>query len=139
MPVSRGIFGRLAEDRNSLAMHKKTLVLGASLKPERYSNMAIQMLRAHGHPVVAHGLRKGRVADVDIQTEPIDEQGVDTITVYLGPANQGHLKEWVRRLKPTRVIMNPGTENPELEQALQKEGPEVIRACTLVLLRSDQI
>ncbi len=43
---------------------KKTLVIGASENPERYSNKAIHMLRGHGHEVVAIGNREGQVDDV---------------------------------------------------------------------------
>ena len=46
--------------------NKKTLVLGASDNPSRYSYLAIQRLRNHGHPVVAIGRRNTKVADVNI-------------------------------------------------------------------------
>ena len=46
-----------------------TLVLGASLNPNRYSNMAIKRLRGNNIPVLAIGLREGKVADVAIQKE----------------------------------------------------------------------
>jgi uncharacterized protein len=38
--------------------------------------------------------------------------------------------------KPARVIFNPGTENPELEEHLAAAGIAVVHACTLVLLRT---
>ena len=44
---------------------KKTLVLGASPNPERYSNRAMLKLRAHGHAVVAVAKRKAIVGDVE--------------------------------------------------------------------------
>ena len=47
---------------------KRTLVLGASLKPERYSNMAIQRLISSNHEVVAYGPKEGTIAGVDIDT-----------------------------------------------------------------------
>ena len=47
----------------------KTLVLGASPNPARYSFLAIEKLRAHQQPVIAVGRRKGNVAGVDISTE----------------------------------------------------------------------
>lgn len=50
-------------------MKKKTLVLGASLNPSRYSNLAIHKLVSSGQPVVAVGLRNGEVAGVNIETE----------------------------------------------------------------------
>src|SRR6516225_3780141 len=50
-------------------LQKKTLILGASDNPVRYSYLALNRLRAHGHPVVAIGKRKVTVKDVSIQTE----------------------------------------------------------------------
>ena len=40
--------------------------------------------------------------------------------------------------RPARVIFNPGTENPELEEKLAAAGIATVRACTLVLLRTGQ-
>ncbi len=37
---------------------KKTLVIGASVKPERYSNKAIHALKKKGHEVVALATKK---------------------------------------------------------------------------------
>ncbi len=48
--------------------NKKTLVIGASTNPARYSYLAVESLRKHGHKVVALAKRAGQVADVDIQT-----------------------------------------------------------------------
>ena len=67
---------------------KKTLVLGASENPARYSNLAIKRLVNNQHPVVAIGRRNTRVADVDITTEKKPAEDIDTITLYLNPANQ---------------------------------------------------
>lgn len=50
-------------------MNKKTIVLGASENPERYSNMAVKRLRAHDHAVVAIGKKEGKVGDVFIQNK----------------------------------------------------------------------
>ena len=50
-------------------MSKKTLVLGASLKSIRYSNIAINMLLDYQHEVLAIGLRKGNIRGVEIITD----------------------------------------------------------------------
>jgi hypothetical protein len=42
---------------------KKTVVLGASENPSRYSYLAINRLRAYDHPVIAVGKKNGQVAD----------------------------------------------------------------------------
>lgn len=113
---------------------KQTLVIGASEKPERYANKAIRMLRAHDHPVLALGLRSGVVEDVPIQTGWPSFQNVDTVTLYVGPANQPAYYDYILGLKPTRIIFNPGTENPAFESKAKDAGIACLQACTLVLL-----
>lgn len=117
---------------------KKTLVLGASLNPSRYSNIAINRLVSNKHPVVAVGLRKGEVAGVPISTEKENFEGVDTVTLYLNPKRQVEYYEYILSLNPQRVIFNPGTENPELYELLKKNNIEFEVACTLVMLGSNQ-
>lgn len=119
-------------------MNKKTLVLGASLKPNRYSNMAIEKLRRYDHSVVAFGLREGRVADVSIDTVLIAYNDLDTVTLYLNPTRQQAYYDYVISLNPKRVIFNPGTENPEFYKLLRDHHIEVEVACTLVLLSTNQ-
>lgn len=117
---------------------KKTLVLGASLNPSRYSNLAINRLVNHGHTVEAVGLKKGIVAGVAISTEKEPFENIDTITLYLNPQRQAEYYDYIISLKPKRVIFNPGTENPEFYELLRKNNIEYEVACTLVLLGTNQ-
>jgi uncharacterized protein len=113
----------------------KTLVLGASPNPIRYSYAAVEQLRIHGHEVVAIGSRPGKIHNVDILTEWPDQiPELDTITLYLGPARQIPLYDRILACRPRRILFNPGTENPELMQRARQQGIEVEAACTLVLL-----
>lgn len=113
----------------------KTLVLGASPDPQRYSYLAIDKLRMYEHEVIAVGNRSGRVADVDILTEwPDAIPELDTITLYLGPDRQKPFYDQIIAYHPRRIIFNPGTENAELMQLAEAAGIEVEAACTLVLL-----
>jgi hypothetical protein len=121
--------------QNSL---KKTLVMGASDNPSRYSYLAIDRLRKFGHPVVAIGRRKMKVQDVDVETDPIPFPKVDTVTLYLNPEHQQPYYQYIVSLQPKRVLFNPGTENEELQHLLQKEGIPFMEACTLVLLSTGQ-
>jgi predicted CoA-binding protein len=116
----------------------KTLVLGASLKPNRYSYYAIERLVDKGEPVVAVGLRPGEVAGVEVAATLMPFEGVDTVTLYLNPERQKQYYDYIIGLKPRRVIFNPGTENPEFENKLRSLGILADRACTLVLLSTDQ-
>lgn len=118
-----------------------TLVIGASIKPERYSNIAINMLREYDHPVIAYGLRKGTVNDVEIITDLdiIDlSDPIHTVTLYVSPPRQGPFIDWVLEAKPKRVIFNPGTENQAFAQQLEAAGIQPVFACTLVMLRTTQ-
>ena len=93
---------------------KKTLVLGASDNPSRYSYLAVNRLRSHGHPVVAIGKKNTMVADVPIEKEKKDWRGIDTVTLYLNPTHQQQYYDYILSLKPKRIIFNPGAENDEL-------------------------
>lgn len=117
---------------------KKTLVLGASDNPSRYSYMAINKLRGHDHPVVGIGKKKVLVADVAVETEQTPFSDIDTVTLYLSPAHQQAYYDYILQLKPKRVIFNPGTENEELESLLTENKIPFMEACTLVLLSTGQ-
>lgn len=113
---------------------KKTVVLGASTNPSRYSFLAINKLKAFQHPVVAIGKREGQVGDVAIHAAPRPEEGVDTVTLYLNPTNQLPYYDYILNLHPRRIIFNPGTENPELMRKAKEKGIEPVVGCTLVML-----
>ena len=115
---------------------KKTLVIGASIKPERYSNKAVRLLKKMGYPVVAVGGREGQIEDVKIHKGQPYFADIHTITVYLSPKRQEGLLEYILKLKPKRVIFNPGTENYEIFPILEQNGIEIVQNCTLVMLRS---
>jgi uncharacterized protein len=115
-----------------------TLVLGASENPERYSNMAVKKLRAHGHAVVAIGAKPGGVGDVEIVTGTPPLEDIDTVTLYLNAERQKSYYSYILSLKPRRIIFNPGTENDEFEALARKQHIHTQEACTLVLLSTGQ-
>ena len=117
---------------------KKTLVIGASEKPDRYSNIAIRKLKNNNIPVEAIALRDGKVSDVVFKTGLPELSNIHTITLYIGPGRQVAYYKYILDLKPKRIIFNPGTENAELEQLAVESGIDVIEHCTLVMLDSGQ-
>ncbi|MDO5981627.1 CoA-binding protein [Flavivirga spongiicola] len=119
-------------------MKKKTLVLGASLKPNRYSNYAIQRLVANEFEVVAFGLKKGEISGIVVDDELMPYRNLHTVTLYLNPKRQEDYYNYVVLLKPERVIFNPGTENPKFYKILKENNIPFEAACTLVLLATDQ-
>jgi predicted CoA-binding protein len=119
-------------------MKNKTLVLGASENPERYSNMAIRKLRSKGYEVIAIGKIPGKVDNVEIQNQQVKSDEVETVTLYLNPAHQKPYYDYIVSLKPKRIIFNPGAENEELERIAFQEGIDILEACTLVMLSTGQ-
>ena len=112
----------------------KTLVIGASENSSRYSNMAVKSLVQHQHEVIALGKTKGRIDGIQILNGQPVMDAIDTVTLYLNPAHQVPLYDYILNLKPRRIIFNPGTENPDLAAKAKAAGIEVTEACTLVML-----
>lgn len=117
---------------------KKTLILGASDNPRRYANLAAHRLVSHGHEIINVGIKHGVVAGAEIRPAGEIFRDVDTVTLYLGPQNQAEYYEYILETNPKRIIFNPGTENPVLEELAFQKGIETIEACTLVMLSTDQ-
>lgn len=118
----------------------KTVIIGASTSPTRYSFLAAQMLTEYGHEIVPMGIKKGEVQGTpiqDIRSKP-EIKEVDTVTLYIGPQRQPEWYDYILSLKPRRIIFNPGTENEEFEKLAEIAGAEVIEGCTLVMLRGRQ-
>jgi uncharacterized protein len=114
---------------------KKTLVLGATDNPDRFAYRAAHSLLRHGHDIALVGIKKGEIAGRSIINDketPVGE--VDTVTLYVGPRNQPEWYDYILKLRPKRIIFNPGTENPELEKMARNKGIETLEACTLVML-----
>jgi predicted CoA-binding protein len=117
-----------------MAEHKKTVVLGASPNPSRYSYLAVRKLAANYHPVLAIGKRKGNIEGIEITTNPTQTEEVDTVTLYLNPQNQIQYYNYILSLKPKRIIFNPGTENPDLKKLASDNNITTVEACTLIML-----
>ncbi len=117
---------------------KKTLVFGASLKANRYSNLAVNRLVDHNIETEAFGLKEGKIGSVQIKTNLSDFQNIHTVTMYIGTSRQPDYYGGLLKLSPKRVIFNPGTENPEFYKILEDNQIEVEVACTLVLLATNQ-
>ncbi|HUZ61714.1 MAG TPA: CoA-binding protein [Hanamia sp.] len=119
-------------------INKKTLVLGASSDPSRYSYLAINSLRTKGHDVIAIGRHTGIVNDVEIISEKKHIENLDTVTLYLNFDHQKEYYNYIISQKPKRIIFNPGAENEELASLAREKGIITLEACTLVLLSTRQ-
>jgi predicted CoA-binding protein len=118
----------------NMTQQKKTLVVGATEKRDRYANRAAHSLLQRGYDIELLGLKEGQVEGHLIRTGQPVLTDIDTVTMYVGAANQTNLYDYIRGLKPRRVIFNPGAENPDFARQLRADGIEPINACTLVML-----
>jgi predicted CoA-binding protein len=117
---------------------KKTIVLGASDNPARYSYLAVDKLNRYAHEVIAIGRKEGKIGNTRIITGMPGEKDVNTVTIYLNPQNQQPYYDYILSLHPQRIIFNPGAENDELYQLAKQNGIQPVEACTLVLLGTGQ-
>ena len=116
----------------------KTLVLGASLKPERYSYRAVVQLIKNNIQVIPMGLVEGQFDSISI-VKPFEHlNDIHSVSIYLTPHRQQEYYDYLIELKPQRIIFNPGTENPEFAQLLEASGIYWENGCTLVLLSTNQ-
>ena len=114
-------------------------VLGASPKPARYANQTIRLLQQLDYRITPVHPRFASIESLPVKPElsAIDEP-VDTLTLYVGPTLLEPQTEAIVKLKPRRVIFNPGTESRKVQQQLDDAGIDWIEACTLVMLKTDQ-
>ncbi len=123
----------MEEDKENVA------VVGASPKEDRYSYKAMKLLAEKGYnPIPVAPVRKeilGRKVYPSLVAIP---DRIDTITLYVGPARQHSVIDDAIQIKPKRIIFNPGTENPVEYNRLKDAGIEVIVACTIIMLCTDQ-
>lgn len=114
-------------------------VLGATPKPERYANQAVRLLLEKGYRVTPVHPKITEIEGLPVAASLQDiTDSVDTLTLYVGPARLEPMTDAILALAPGRVIFNPGTESPALQQALDGAGIPWEEACTLVLLRTGQ-
>jgi uncharacterized protein len=118
--------------------NKKTVIIGATTNPARYAYLVAHKLQQQDIDFIPLGIKKGNVFGKEIILDkPILEE-VHTITLYINPQRQVEWEDYIFQIHPKRVIFNPGTENFELAQKLENQGIEVLVACTLVMLSTQQ-
>jgi len=117
---------------------KKTLVLGASPNPIRFSHKAVKSLVRHGHEVVPVGNKEGDIMWQKIIVGKPKVDNIHTVTLYLNPNNQKEYYNYIIELAPKRIIFNPGSENQELIELAMQNNIEVAIACTLIMLNTNK-
>ena len=117
----------------------RVVVLGASPKQWRYSNQALRLLAEQGYQVLPVHPKIPRIEGLPVthDLKAIHDR-VHTLTLYVGPERSLSLINAIVRLKPGRVILNPGTESEALETQLHEHRLPFLHACTLVMLHTGQ-
>ena len=116
----------------------RTLVIGASVNPDRYSHKVVLKLLDSGIKVIPMGINRGNIADLVI-VRPFEKQkNIHTVSIYIKPEVQKEYYKYIINLQPKRVLFNPGTENPIFSQILQKHNIYWENSCSLVLLSTNQ-
>jgi predicted CoA-binding protein len=113
-------------------------VLGASAKPDRYSNQAVKLLSKNGYkviPVHPSGVSVNGITTIKHLSEI--NVPIHTLCIYVNSSLSSSLKNEILKLSPKRIIFNPGTENGELEKICKDNNMLVEKACTLVLLKTN--
>lgn len=129
----------IGEKLPSTPSDHRVVVLGASSKPARYSNMAVRLLKKQGYQVVPVHPKVQTIAGLAVAPNLRSIHGtIHTMTLYVSPIHGHHLLDDIVYLNPRRVIFNPGTESSQMEKVLRRHHIRYFCACTLVLLRTGQ-
>ena len=96
-----------------------------STNPERYSYKAAHRLKEAGHPIVNIGIKEGEVAGEPIYPFGTAVEGVDTVTLYIGPKLQPQHYSYgappVPRSGPNHKESHHG-QNPRRHRGGHREG-----------------
>lgn len=121
-------------------MGRTFVVVGASTNPARYSNRALRSLRERGFDVIpVHPIHQEIEGLPTAATLGEVSAEVDTVTMYVNPERGKALIPDIIRLKPKRVILNPGADSIELAAELRAAGLNVVEGCTLVMIGTGEI
>lgn len=118
-------------------MKEKVAVLGANDKGG-YATSCFRLLREQGHNAIPVNPTLQMLDKVPVHkslASLIDEH-IDTLTIYVNPEKLKTYTHQIIEMHPRRVIFNPGTESPEVEDEIKKAGILTMQACTLIMLNS---
>lgn len=120
-------------------MNKPTLLIGASPKKDRYSNIAMNLLKDKGYDVIPVNPVLDKIDGINvIRSLDLLNKPVHTITLYVNPKRLEPMVEKIIAIKPKRIIFNPGTESEDIKTKFSANGIETLEACTIVMLNTGQ-
>jgi len=118
---------------------ERVAVLGASKKEDRYSNMAVKLLKEFDHEVFPVNPVADEIHGFSV-IKSLDDlpKDIDTLTLYVNPTLVDKQVDDIIKLSPKRVIFNPGTESEKSMEKIENSGIKVVKGCTLVMLKTGQ-
>jgi predicted CoA-binding protein len=112
-------------------------ILGASSDRSKFGNKAVRAFLARGYTVYPVNPKGGDVEGLPVYKSLADipaDVKLDRISVYLPPAvGLKTLPDIVQR-GCDELWLNPGSESDELVEAAEKQGLNVIQACSIVAI-----
>lgn len=110
-------------------------ILGASADRSKFGNKAVRAFLARGYTVYPVNPKGGEIEGLAAITSlgaiPADVK-LDRISVYLPPAIGLKSLPEIAARKPGELWLNPGSESDELVEAAEKQGLNVVQACSIV-------
>jgi predicted CoA-binding protein len=109
------------------------VILGANASRARFSNKSVRAHLQAGYLVYPVHPRETEVENLpcypnlDAVPRPIDR-----VSLYVPPAAGLKEVDAIARTEAAEVWLNPGTESPELIQALRERGLHVVTGCSIV-------
>ncbi len=117
----------------------KIVILGASKKRERFSNKAVRAYLKKGYEVFPVNPNYDEIEGIKVYHSlselPVDK--VDIVSVYVNPSIGITMIDEIIRLKPKRVMLNPGSESKEIIDRLRKAKVDVVVGCSILSLGED--
>lgn len=112
---------------------KSVAILGASSNPDKFGNKAVRAYLRQGFTVYPVNPREttieGQTVYPTIREVP---QRPDIVSVYLPPAVGLALMPDIAARGCDELWLNPGADAPEVVEAAEKLGLNVIQACSIV-------
>jgi len=112
-------------------------ILGASADRSKFGNKAVRAFLARGYTVYPVNPKGGEVEGLPALKSLAEIPGnvkLDRISVYLPPAIGLKAVPEIAARGCDELWLNPGSESDELVEAAEKQGLNVIQACSIVAI-----
>jgi uncharacterized protein len=112
-------------------------ILGASADRSKFGNKAVRAFLARGYTVYPVNPKGGEVEGLPVYKSLADippDVKLDRISVYLPPAVGLKTLPEIAARGADEIWLNPGSESDELVTAAEKQGLNVIQACSIVAI-----